>query len=114
TANSARSQLAAAIWATRNDIPAVSAGTKPAEKIATGAVKVAERRGLTLLATEPVSLDTVAREDDFVITVCDSAHEELPRTALHWSIPDPVRDNTDTAFGAAYDAISLRVDGLAS
>lgn len=113
TANSARSQLAAALWAARSEIPAVSAGTDPAESIAPGAIRVAERRGLTLLTTAPVSLDSVARADDFVITVCDSAHEELPRTSLHWSIPDPVRENTDGAFDAAYEAISSRVDDLA-
>lgn len=112
TANSARSQLAAALWCARSRIPAISAGTKPAATIARGAREVAERRGLTLLATAPVALETVVKDDDFVITVCDSAHEELPQPSLHWSIPDPLRDATDEAFEAAYDAISSRIDAL--
>lgn len=113
TANSARSQLAAALWSTRSDIPAISAGTHPADAIADGAVNVAERRGLTLLATAPSSLDEVANDDDFVITVCDSAHEEMRKASLHWSIPDPVRVGTDAAFDAAFEVISARVEELA-
>lgn len=46
TRNSARSQLAAAIWAWRSRVPAVSAGTRPAERVHPRAVRVARRRGL--------------------------------------------------------------------
>jgi protein-tyrosine-phosphatase len=49
-----------------------------------------------------------------VITVCDSAHEELGTDALHWSIPDPVAAGTDAAFDAAFDELAARVDALAS
>ncbi|MEC9052615.1 MAG: MarR family transcriptional regulator, partial [Actinomycetota bacterium] len=51
TGNSARSQLAAAIWNShRGDgvPPARSAGTHPAERVDPGAVDVAVRRGLRL------------------------------------------------------------------
>ena len=49
-----------------------------------------------------------------MITVCDLAHEDLsvPHT-LHWSIPDPVRVGTESAFDAAYDEIEGRVRALA-
>ena len=53
TANSARSQLAAALWADLSDVPAVSAGTRPAERVAPGAVGAAERHDLRLLGDEP-------------------------------------------------------------
>lgn len=113
TANSARSQLAAALWSSRSDIPAISAGTHPANAIAVGAVGVAERRGLKLVAAQPVALADVAHRGDFIVTVCDSAHEELADSALHWSIPDPVRDGSDAVFDEVFDVISARVDDLA-
>jgi hypothetical protein len=42
----------------------------------------------------------VLSDGDLVVVVCDNAHEELdPRLLrLHWSIPDPVRVDTDAAF----------------
>src|SRR4051812_20218709 len=46
TQNSARSQLAAAIWSRRSHVPAVSAGTEPAERVHPRAMKVARRHGL--------------------------------------------------------------------
>lgn len=51
---------------------------------------------------------------DFVVTVCDNAHEELGVNAhLHWSIPDPVRVGTDDAFDTAYDELERRITELA-
>ncbi|WP_288452968.1 hypothetical protein [uncultured Microbacterium sp.] len=53
--------------------------------------------------------------DDFVVTVCDSAHEELAgRDRLHWSIPDPVPRETDAAFDGAVDELERRIVDLAS
>jgi len=52
--------------------------------------------------------------DDYVITVCDTAHEELGRTGrLHWSVPDPVRDGSEVAFDAAFEDIAARIQSLA-
>jgi protein-tyrosine-phosphatase len=52
--------------------------------------------------------------EDFVITVCDLAHEELGNLGgLHWSVPDPVPAGTDAAFDAAFDDIARRVQDLA-
>jgi protein-tyrosine-phosphatase/DNA-binding transcriptional ArsR family regulator len=59
----------------------------------------------------------VLRTDDLVVAVCDNAHEELaPADAparLHWSVPDPVRIDTEEAFEAAYQDLAVRVDRLA-
>jgi protein-tyrosine-phosphatase len=123
TANTARSQLAAALWAHASDIPVASAGTHPADAVAPGAVAAARRHGLKLAQVKPCRLGDVLRRDDYLITVCDRAHEELDRTGrgngtgradrLHWSVPDPVRDGTSRAFDAAYDDLARRVTHLA-
>lgn len=122
TANTARSQLAAALWTRASGVPATSAGTHPADAVAPGAVAVASRRGLPLRQVQPRALAHVLRSEDFLVTVCDNAHEELdrqhpsPRVAhsLHWSVPDPVPAGTDRAFDAAYDDLATRVANLAS
>ncbi|MBF4569091.1 helix-turn-helix domain-containing protein [Plantibacter sp. VKM Ac-2880] len=114
SANSARSQLAAALWATRSSVPVASGGTHPAERIAPGAIAAAERHQLALPSSSPSALDAVLADADFVITVCDNAHEEIGVTGdLHWSIPDPVRVGTDAAFDAAYTELERRIAGLA-
>jgi ArsR family transcriptional regulator, arsenate/arsenite/antimonite-responsive transcriptional repressor / arsenate reductase (thioredoxin) len=112
THNSARSQLAAALLASRSSVPAVSAGTDPAERVHPRAVRVGRRHGLDLRPARPVHIDRVIRTDDLVVSVCDNAHEHLTPTGqrLHWSIPDPARVDTDAAFEAAYGDISDRVN----
>ncbi|WP_254185330.1 low molecular weight phosphatase family protein [Nocardioides panacis] len=119
TANSARSQLAAALWRQASTVPATSAGTRPAARVAAGAVAVARRRGLRLTGTHPQALADVLHPEDCVVTVCDHAHEALDRTdqargpRLHWSVPDPVPAGTDTAFDRAYDELARRVTRFA-
>lgn len=114
SANSARSQLAAALWARQSSIPVASGGTHPAERIAPGAIAAAERHQLALPSSAPSALDAVLGDGDFVITVCDNAHEEIGVTGdLHWSIPDPVRVGTDAAFDAAYTELERRIADLA-
>jgi protein-tyrosine-phosphatase/DNA-binding transcriptional ArsR family regulator len=114
TANSARSQIAAALWRHTSNIPAASAGTRPAERINPGAVAVASRHQLPLPRRRPVPLHDVLADDDFVVTVCDNAHEELsPLGTLHWSIPDPVPLGSDAAFDAVFDELTRRVANLA-
>ena len=114
TRNSARSQLAAALWQQVSEIPSTSAGTHPADRIAQGAIDVARRHGLGLADLPPRRLDQVAGDGDFVVTVCDNAHEELTILGgVHWSVPDPLRNNTEEAFEAAFTAISHRVNDLA-
>jgi protein-tyrosine-phosphatase len=114
TRNSARSQLATALWQQASEIPAISAGTHPADRIAPGAIRVARRHGVVLADVPPRRLGEVAHAEDFVVTVCDSAHEEASnRGGIHWSVPDPLRLNTDVAFESAYADIARRVRDLA-
>jgi len=114
TGNSARSQLAAALWHDASDVPVASAGTHPSDAIEPGALAAAERHGLTLRASRPRALPDVAEADDFLVTVCDTAHEELAGGGrLHWSVPDPVRAGTDAAFVAAFEDIASRIQSLA-
>ncbi len=113
TANSARSQLAAALWRQASGLPVASAGTHPADHVAPGAVRAARRHHLPALG-EPSLLDDVLSDGDYVVTVCDRAHEEDPGLAAgHWSVPDPVRRGDDDAFEAALALIERRVADLA-
>lgn len=114
SANSARSQLAAALWVRTSDVPAVSAGTHPAAQIADGAQAVAARRALQLVGSAPQQFSGIASAQDFVVAVCDNAYEELGgNVALHWSVPDPVTRGDDAAFDLAYAELDRRVTNLA-
>jgi protein-tyrosine-phosphatase len=117
THNSARSPLAAALWAQRTHRPTASAGTHPAPRVHPKAVAVARRHGLRLDPAGTAHVADVVGHHDLVIAVCDSAHEELTagkaRPRLHWSVPDPVRAGTDAAFEAAYTDLAERIDRLA-
>jgi protein-tyrosine-phosphatase len=115
TANSARSQLAAALWTGASQVPAASAGTRPAAKVAPGAMRTARKHGLRLDQPAPRQLADVGTATDFVVAVCDNAYEELgpDRVRVHWSVPDPVRIGTAAAFDAAHDDLATRVAHLA-
>jgi ArsR family transcriptional regulator, arsenate/arsenite/antimonite-responsive transcriptional repressor / arsenate reductase (thioredoxin) len=114
THNSARSQLAAALFQRRSPTPAASAGTQPAGRVHPRTVRVARRHGLDLSGARPVHIDDVLGRDDLVISVCDRAHESLRlgRPGLHWSVPDPAPVNTDQAFERAFTDIATRIDRL--
>jgi protein-tyrosine-phosphatase/DNA-binding HxlR family transcriptional regulator len=116
THNSARSQLAAALWAGRARTPAASAGTQPAPRVHPRAIKVARRHGLTLDPTGTAHVADVVHDGDLVIAVCDNAHEYLSdgiRPRLHWSVPDPAPADTDSAFEAAFTDLAGRIDRIA-
>jgi ArsR family transcriptional regulator, arsenate/arsenite/antimonite-responsive transcriptional repressor / arsenate reductase (thioredoxin) len=114
TRNTARSQIAAALWARRSRIPAASAGTDPADRVHPRAIRVARRHGLNLDQARTADVAEVVRRDDLVIAVCDNAHEHLTaQPRLHWSVPDPAPVDTDAAFEAAYTDIAGRIDRLA-
>jgi ArsR family transcriptional regulator, arsenate/arsenite/antimonite-responsive transcriptional repressor / arsenate reductase (thioredoxin) len=115
TQNSARSQLATAIWHRRSSVPATSAGTHPASKVHPDAVAAARRRNLSMRPRRPQHLSDVLRPTDLVIAVCDNAHEELPSDIhrLHWSIPDPVRASRHDAFDHVLDDLTDRIDRFA-
>jgi protein-tyrosine-phosphatase len=118
TANSARSQMAAAVWNTCHEVPASSAGTRPVERVRPEAIEAAARAGLDLRAARTRSVEEVTERPDLVVTVCDVAHEELrglPDDAvrLHWSIPDPAGRRSPSAYDDALDRITSRIETLA-
>lgn len=116
THNSARSQLAAALWTRRSTVPAASAGTHPADRVHPLAVAVARDRGLTLVRARTAHVRDVLHDDDLIVAVCDNAHEELGADwsgRLHWSVPDPARVGTNDAFDLAFREIADRIDRLA-
>jgi ArsR family transcriptional regulator, arsenate/arsenite/antimonite-responsive transcriptional repressor / arsenate reductase (thioredoxin) len=108
--NSARSQLAAALWSARTGQPAESAGTHPAERVHRGALAAARRAGLDLRGAVPRQIGNIA-SDAQVVTVCDRAHEELAPSSSwwHWSIPDPVDAGTAEAFDAVVADLDARI-----
>jgi len=112
THNSARSQLAAALWNARPGRLASSAGTQPTE-IHPKAVAAAKRAGLDLGGAEPRHLDD-APEASLVVTVCDRAHEELPPDPSwwHWSTPAPSEIGTAAAFDATVAQLDARIRDL--
>lgn len=114
TANSARSQLAEALWRDMSEISVASAGTSPAEVVNPEAITTASRHGLTIdTAHRPRHIDDVRTEGDLVITVCDDAHEKLlSRDDFHWSIRDPTRIGTAAAFDTALETLSRRIQGF--
>lgn len=111
--NSARSQLAAALWKARTGRPATSAGTHPAARMHPGAIAAARRAGIDVADARPRALVPTDRAD-VVVTVCDRAHEEIAPGPdwLHWSVPDPVEVGTDAAFDAVVADLDDRIRSL--
>ena len=123
TGNSARSQIAEALLAMRGAgrIEAVSAGTRPAERVNPRAVDVLRERGIVWEGRVPKHVDDVAGgRYDLVITVCDDARETCPYLPdagpqVHWGLPDPAAarpEDARRAFGETYDALARRVEAL--
>ena len=113
--NSARSQLAAALWTARTGGVATSAGTHPADHVHPGAVAAASRAGLDLSRAEP-RMFGAAGHGELIVTVCDQAHEELvPEPGWwHWSLPDPVEDGRAAAFDAVITQLDDRIRAVAN
>jgi arsenate reductase len=117
TGNSARSQIAEALLATRGAgrIEAASAGASPAKMVNPLAVDTLARHGIAWEGRVPKGVDDVrGREWDLLITVCDHANEACPyfagaRARVHWGLPDP-HDAGD--FERTWDSLSRRVDAL--
>ncbi|WMW25845.1 arsenate reductase ArsC [Methanolobus sediminis] len=97
--NSGRSQIAEAYLKKigRERFEVESAGYKP-EPINPLVLKVMEEDGFDLSSSKPQSVWDLFREGRFyqyIITVCDRAHEEecplfpKPFLQLHWPYPDP-------------------------
>jgi protein-tyrosine-phosphatase len=113
--NSARSQLAAALWTARTGGTAASAGTHPADRVHPEAVAAGSRAGLDLSRATP-RMFGAARPAELVVTVCDQAHEELDPepTWWHWSLPDPVEDGRAAAFDAVITELDDRIRAVAN
>lgn len=114
TRNSARSQLAAAMWQSYGAGVAESAGTNPAEGVHPGAVAAARRLGLDIASNVPKHIDEVDTDVELVVTVCDEAREEIdaPFEWIHWSTPDPVRSGRAATFDAVARELLGRVARL--
>lgn len=124
TGNSARSQIAEALLATRGAgrVQATSAGSRPAARVNPNAIEVLREHGIAWEGHTPKSIDDVAAEHyDLVVTVCDHARDACPlfpgaAAQVHWGLRDPA-DETEPdaarrAFGETYDALAARVDAL--
>jgi len=114
TENAARSQLAEGIWKQSHPLQAVSAGTKPGRRIHAGAIRAAARRGIDLSHAEPRAIPELD-PDDLIVTVCDRAHEDLPRgpgQLVHWSVPDPATSSDPDAYDLAAETLAARIGAL--
>ena len=115
TRNSARSQLAAALWNRSHAVPATSAGTHPAGRVHPAAVQAGAAVGVDLREAVPRDIEDLGVEPDLVITVCDRAHEELGDSRwrqLHWSLPDPARDGRRRAFDSTVRGLLRRMSAV--
>jgi ArsR family transcriptional regulator, arsenate/arsenite/antimonite-responsive transcriptional repressor / arsenate reductase (thioredoxin) len=114
--NSARSQLAAAVWQRDTGSEAASAGTHPAAEVHPGAVAAARRAGLDLSGCRPRALTRDDLGAAVVVTVCDRAREELEPGEgwLHWSIADPVEAGSRRAFDEALAELEARISVVTS
>jgi arsenate reductase len=117
TGNSARSQIAEALLATRGKgrIAAASAGAHPAERVNPLAVETLGRHGIGWEGKRPQGVEAVTgREWDLVITVCDNADRDCPfvpgtHARVHWGLPDP---HTAADFEATWERLEARVTAL--
>jgi len=125
TGNSARSQIAEALFTakSRGRFEAASAGSRPAARVNPFAVEVLAEAGIDWRGRTPRGIDGLEREHwDFVITVCDRARESCPYfpgqpVLAHWGMPDPAEvegsdDAKRAAFRDAFVTLGRRIDLL--
>jgi protein-tyrosine-phosphatase len=117
THNSARSQVAEALFRARCGVRVQSSGPDPRQAVHPKAIQVGAELGVDISDRRPKSYAAVAGIPDLVVSVCDLATEgEVPFHArrLHWSIPDPVETGRITDFRSSFAVIERRVDQLVS
>jgi protein-tyrosine-phosphatase len=114
-ADSARSQLAAAIWKKLIGTAASSAGTEPAKTIHPLTIQIAKRHNLDLGQAIPRKYRPTSAHGRLEITVCDQSHDDLsmPLSRSHWSLPDPTKVGTIAAFEQTYQELIKRILSLA-
>jgi arsenate reductase len=101
TGNSCRSQIAQGFLKSfDNKIEVQSAGTIPASKINSIAVKVMFEAGIDISQNKPKNVSRYLNDEwDYVITVCDDANETCPlfpgkvKHRLHMGFDDPSKFN---------------------
>jgi len=123
TGNSARSQMAEAIFRRLSDgaVEVASAGTVPKREIhpmARQAIKTLLGIEMTGQCPKPID-EFIGRDFDYVITVCDDAAETCPtfpgaRARLHWSFEDPAAmtgttDERQHAFDVVANELLARI-----
>ena len=113
--NSARSQLAAAIWKKFVGTAATSAGTEPAKTVHPLTIQIAKRHNLDLGQAIPRKYRPTSAHGRLEITVCDQSHDDLsmPLSRSHWSLPDPTNVGTIAAFEQTYQELFKRIIPLA-
>ena len=97
-------------------LSAVSAGSHP-KPLHPHAVQVM-RRGIDIAERRSKHLSEFAgRRFDYVISLCDRVRELCPEfpgapETIHWSIPDPAREETLPAFERTAAQLETRIDFL--
>lgn len=124
TGNSARSQIAEALFLARGAgrVIAASAGSHPAPRVNPYAIEILAAHGIRWNDRVPQRLDEVESiRYDLVITVCDNAAEACPvfpgaAAQVHWGLPDPAdeaeRGAALRAFEQTYHALDARITRL--
>ena len=98
TGNSARSQMAEAILnrEAQGTVVAASAGSQP-KALHPYAVEAMRRRGIDLSGRRTKHYLELEGHFDYVVSLCDRVREVCPEfpespRLIHWSIPDPARE----------------------
>jgi protein-tyrosine-phosphatase len=115
TGNSSRSQIAEALAVELSGgaLSAASAGSHP-KPLHPDAVRVMRERGIDIAGRRSKHLSEFAGERfDYAISLCDRVREVCPEfdgaEAIHWSIPDPAREQTPAAFERTAAELETRI-----
>ena len=116
--NAGRSQMSQALFerAAEGRHRALSAGTRPADRVHPEVVEVMRELGIELADREPKLLTReLAEQADVVVTMgCGDKCPYVPgRRYLDWDLPDPKGQALD-AVRATRDEIATRVEALAA
>jgi len=118
TGNSGRSQIAEALaqQLSGGGLDVASAGTRP-KPLHPAAVQVMRARGIDVAGRRSKHVSEFDDQRfDCVVTVCDRAREACPELpggpeAIHWSIPDPAREQgTDAQILAAFERLTAELE----
>ena len=109
--NSCRSQIAEG-WAKNLGIDACSAGTHPANSIATNAIIVMSEIGIDISEGKPKSMDEF-NEDDFELIISMGCGVQCPKLPIadDWGLKDPVGGTLQT-YRLTRDIIESKIRKL--